>query len=186
MKATIEARSEAIDVFIKVTEDDKSYGNICDYGLKVLKEFYSKKYNKLPEDVLSASVMLFDILNYGALIEDIEEQFGNGVAQTVFNITDREDDFKLDGYEKLFMTYDYIFIKLIIRIARIFNAITNLDGDKFKSYIDDYNELRRKLLSHPNIMVLMDYESDLIKYGRNIFAGKPANSYKYENLILDA
>ena len=163
------------------------YEEVYEHGLKILKQFYDSN-NKLNENDLATSIVLNNILNNKADIEEIQEMFGNNVAMIVFNTNDDVDDHKLRGYEKIFKDYDFIFIKLIIRVARIYVTIDNLDSNKFKKYINDHSELRRKLLNKAdkNIMVLMDYESDLIKYGRNIFAGKPARSYKYKNLIMNA
>ncbi len=167
---------------------DPIYKEIYEYGLKVFEQFYSSNSNGLSERDLAVSIVLHNILNNGVSIEEIQEIFGDDVATVVFNTNDDADDHRLRGYEKHFKVHDLIFIKLIVRAARIHTAINNLDNHKFKKYINEYNELRRKLLKEvdDSIMVLMDYESDLIKYGRNTFAGKPARNYKYENLIINA
>lgn len=166
---------------------DKSHKNVYEYGLKILDKFYISPMS-ICKTVHAMGIVLHDVLNHGCPTKDMRKDFGDLVVMLAFNISEHEEDKKLEGYEKNFDSYDSIFSKLIIRISKIHNVIEALDSDKFKEYIAEHNGLRRKLLKgvHSRIMVLMDYESDLIKYGRNVFSGKPAASYKYENLIIDA
>ena len=156
-------------------------------AIKMINKFFKKQKHDISLSEMCESVIFYDILNY-VRIEDLESKFGTKVAQLVFNITDFEDDQKVKNlypYEKLFKSYDDLFAKLIIRNAIIHVAISDLDLNKFTFHIKQYNELRRKVMkSTPDLTFLMDYEAELIKYGRNYLSGKSANAYKYENLIL--
>lgn len=165
------------------------YNKISVYALKIFERFYDPKRNGFSEKNLAMAIVLHDILNQKVGIEEIERVFNSDVALVVFNTNDEDEDYKLKGYERVFKAYDFIFVKLIVRIARIYMSISDTERNKFRDYIDEYNELRRKLLkevSDNNIMVLMDYESHLIKYGRNVFTGKPINNFKCGKLIIDA
>lgn len=158
---------------------------IVDYGLKVLDKLYSPKMHVYSKESMAVSIVLHDVLISGADIEEIQEKFGDDAANIIFNITDQPEDTKISAYERLFKGHAFLFVKLIIRIAHIHDVIHKGDGDKFKDYIHEYNELRRKILKEvDDLMVLMDYESELIKYGRHYLSGRQAKEYNYSLLIV--
>lgn len=166
--------------------DVDDYTDVYEYALKVLEKMYDGDINGTPLNVLSVGVIFHNITEYHK-IEEIEESFGGDVAMLVFNISENPDDTNtMMGYDRIMKALDFLFVKLAIRMGKIHKAITDGDGDTFKSFISQYNEIRRKVLkNNPDILPMMDYEADLIKYGRNYFSGKAVTNYQYEHLIMD-
>lgn len=179
---------KAIEFINPIFEGDASYWECAHWGIKILDKFYDNNNIGMSKKDIAYGIMLHDILNHGVTIEQIEDKFGGEVAMLLHNISGRKSDNGLEQYERLFKAHDYIFTKLIIRLSRIHNAINELNNKDFSLFISEHNDLRRKLHSRvdPDIMKLMDYEVNLIKYGRNMLSGKPTMKRIYENLVVDA
>jgi len=174
--------------FVKHNVNDTQYHKTYEYGMKIFNKFYDPNKNGTKKESLVAGIVLYDVLNKGISLEEIHKLFNDDTIFIIQHISEYPNYHILKGYEGLFKGYDIIFEKLIIREAKIHFAIEDLNSTEFRKYIDGYNELRRKLHKEadPDMMNFMDYESDLIKYGRNVFSGKPAANYKYEKLVVDA
>lgn len=183
---------EVAKLFVEAKIKDKKlieyHKKIWGFATKILTKFYKKSKNNASLKELLSTVIFYEILDY-VKTEDLEAKFGSKITQLVFNVTNFEDDDKIKNlyqYEKLFSSYDGLFVKLVLRNAIIHVAIQSLDEAKFAFHIKQYNELRRKVMkSSADLLFLLDYEADLIKYGRNYMSGRSAGSYKYENLITD-
>ena len=159
------------------------YARTYEFALKVVDQLYDKELNGLSYSTLAIGTVLFDVLKH-TKIEYIEKNFGGDVTMLIFNVSDDEDNaLPIAKYERLFQAHDFLFIKLAIRMSDIWNCIADGESDQFKNYINEYNELRRKILKNcPDMLIFMDFEADLIKYGRNVLSGKPASNYKYTHL----
>jgi hypothetical protein len=139
--------------------------------------------NELTKKELHAIAALSTLPQELVDIEEIAAQFGHEVAKNFMALQGQPESTQY--YEKSFDNYDHIFLKLIIRNSKYFVAIRNNDGDKFKSFIDMYVELRRKVMKSAKLHTeIMNYEAELIKFGRNSLAGKPIDKQKYQSLIL--
>jgi hypothetical protein len=169
-----------INGIIKNNVNYDDYVNIVNYGTKLIKTFHDVEKNGISLDTTITCMNIWNVLNIGVNIEIIEQTYGGEVAHIMHNVN-REID------NNMLSAYDLIFIKLIIRLSCIHQAINNVDSVTVKNYIDQYSDLRRKILrcSDSDILQLMDYEADLIRYARNVFSGKAAGKYVYKNLILD-
>lgn len=89
-------------------------------------------------------------------------------------------------YSGIWSDEEALFIRLITRLGQIHESIENRDSAKFLSFIKDHGQLRRKLSSiNKRFMSLMGYESELLKYGKYVFSGKPVHNYKHLSDILN-
>ena len=82
-------------------------------------------------------------------------------------------DFKTISAEQLLDVLAY-------RAKNIRYTIINCDDKAFRKYVSDHSELRRKIrtLFGSKSLSMMDYETRIIKHGRDVMAGKPCDINK--------